>query len=69
MWVQLGATCQQLGLPLHMDGTRLLNAAITLDQPPERLVRSCTTVTLSFTKALGAPVGSILAGPAEFIKR
>ncbi|KAK8395632.1 hypothetical protein O3P69_005618 [Scylla paramamosain] len=66
---ELGATCRQLGLPLHMDGARLLNAATALDLPPARLVRSCTTVSLCLSKGLGAPVGSVLAGPEDFIER
>ncbi|XP_045125328.1 probable low-specificity L-threonine aldolase 2 [Portunus trituberculatus] len=66
---ELGATCRQLGLPLHMDGARLLNAATALDLPPARLVRSCTTISLCLSKGLGAPVGSVLAGPQDFIKR
>ncbi|KAG0718363.1 putative low-specificity L-threonine aldolase 1 [Chionoecetes opilio] len=69
-WVdELGATCRELGLPVHMDGARLLNAATKLDLPPERLVRRCTSVSLSLSKGLGAPVGSVLAGSSEFIQR
>ncbi|KAG0718365.1 putative low-specificity L-threonine aldolase 1 [Chionoecetes opilio] len=69
-WVdELGATCRELGLPVHMDGARLLNAATKLDLPPERLVRRCTSVSLCLSKGLGAPVGSVLVGSSEFIQR
>lgn len=66
---ELGATCHQLGLPLHMDGARLLNASTALNVPPARLVKSCTTISLCLSKGLGAPVGSVLVGPEDFIKR
>lgn len=56
------------GLPVHLDGARLWNAAAVLDVPPSRLARGAATVMVSFTKALGCPVGSCLAGPAAVIE-
>lgn len=66
---KLGATCRQLGLPLHLDGARLFNAATSLNLPPERLARDCSTVSICLSKGLGAPAGSVLSGSAEFIQR
>ncbi|XP_076067569.1 uncharacterized protein LOC143040405 isoform X2 [Oratosquilla oratoria] len=66
---QLGRRCQELGLPLHMDGARMMNAATALNVPPARLVRHVTTVSLCLSKGLGAPVGSVIAGPKDFILR
>jgi threonine aldolase len=56
------------GLQVHLDGARLWNAAVALDVPPSRLARGAATVMVSFTKALGCPVGSCLAGPTAVIE-
>ena len=52
---------------LHMDGARLWNAAVALGLPPAELVRDVDTVSVCFSKGLGAPVGSAVAGSAEVI--
>jgi len=57
------------GLPLHLDGARLFNAAIASGRSPSDLASPFDTVTLSFSKGLGAPVGSVLAGRAKVIER
>lgn len=65
------AVCQAAaahGLQVHLDGARLWNAATALDVPPSRLARGAATVMVSFTKALGCPVGSCLAGPTAVIE-
>ena len=54
-------------LPVHMDGARLWNACAALGVEPGALSRHADTVTVCFSKALGAPVGSVLAGPRDFI--
>ncbi|XP_066941511.1 uncharacterized protein [Macrobrachium rosenbergii] len=64
---ELGATCKSLGLPLHMDGARLMNAAAALQVPPSRVVEHCDSVCLCLSKGLGAPVGSVIAGRKDFI--
>lgn len=66
---QLGALCKRRGLALHMDGARLMNAAAALGVPPSRIVAACDTVSLCLSKGLGAPVGSVIVGPKEFIAR
>jgi threonine aldolase len=55
------------GMPVHMDGARLLNAAVALGVTASDIVADCDTVWLDFTKGLGAPLGAVLAGPSEFI--
>lgn len=50
-------------LPLHVDGARLWNAAVALSVPPAALVEGATTVSVCLSKGLGAPVGSLVAGP------
>lgn len=57
------AVAREHGLPVHVDGARLWNAAVAAGVPPARLVRDATTVMVSFSKGLGCPVGSCLAGP------
>jgi len=49
------------GLPLHLDGARLWNAATALGVPVARLASGAATVMVSFSKGLGCPVGSCLA--------
>ncbi|XP_066938923.1 uncharacterized protein [Macrobrachium rosenbergii] len=66
---ELGNCCRELGLPIHVDAARLMNAAVALDVPPARLVRDCTSACLCLSKGLGAPVGSVIAGPRDFIER
>ncbi len=55
------------GLKVHMDGARVFNAAISSNTPVSRIVREVDTVMFCLSKGLGAPVGSMLAGPAETI--
>ena len=50
------------GVAVHMDGARLFNAAEGCGLPVARIVRDVDTVTFCLSKALGAPVGSMLAG-------
>lgn len=54
-------------LKVHCDGARLFNAAVALDIPAKRLVRSVDSVQICLSKGLSAPVGSIIAGTEEFI--
>lgn len=56
-------------VPVHIDGARLFNAATALDVPVDRLTRHGDSVMVALTKGLGAPVGSLLAGPEGFIER
>jgi threonine aldolase len=59
----IGALGDEVGLPLHLDGARLWNAAAALGVPPARLAAPATTVMVSFSKGLGCPIGSCLAFP------
>ena len=59
---------REMGLGLHLDGSRLLNAAVALGVPAADLAAPFDTVTLCLSKGLGAPVGAILAGDAALIK-
>jgi threonine aldolase len=57
------------GLSLHLDGARIFNAAAAQGVPASELSASADSVTFCLSKALCAPVGSVLCGPAEFIRR
>lgn len=59
----------ELGLAIHLDGARLFNAAVALGLPAARLARGVDSVMFCLSKGLGAPVGSLLCGPAEWIER
>eukprot|EP00438_Fugacium_kawagutii_P034098 Skav232058 [mRNA] locus=scaffold1641:100591:102071:- [translate_table: standard] len=62
-----GDFCQRHGLKMHVDGARLWNAAVALKVPIARLVQMADSVNVCLSKGLGAPVGSILVGPRDFI--
>jgi threonine aldolase len=57
------------GLPIHLDGARLFNAVVALGVDAARLTRSVDSVSICLSKGLSAPIGSLLAGPREFIDR
>jgi threonine aldolase len=61
--------CKQYGLKLHMDGARLMNAAVELNIDPAKLVESCDSVSFCLSKGLAAPVGSLVIGTHEFIRQ
>ena len=54
---------------VHMDGARLMNAAVALGVPANDLTAGCDTVWLDFTKGLGAPMGAVLAGSNDVHRR
>lgn len=57
------------GLKVHMDGARIFNASIASGVPVARIVRDIDTVMFCLSKALGAPVGSMLAGSIAAIEQ
>lgn len=57
------------GLATHLDGARLFNAAVASQAPLEQLCRPFDSVSLCFSKGMGAPIGSALIGPRGFIER
>jgi threonine aldolase len=57
------------GLAVHLDGARLWNACAATGTQPAEWAQHCDTVSVCFSKGLGAPVGSALAGPQAFIER
>ncbi|MEP1444358.1 MAG: low-specificity L-threonine aldolase [Hyphomicrobiales bacterium] len=65
----LAAFAKSEGLSVHMDGARLMNAAVRSNRSAKELVDCCDTVSLCLSKGLGSPVGSVLAGDEEFIQK
>jgi threonine aldolase len=63
------ATCREHDLAAHLDGARLVNAAIAGGVEPARIGRGFDTVTLCFSKGLGCPLGALIAGSAELMSR
>lgn len=57
------------GLGMHLDGARLWNAVVASGHPADRWAEMFDTVSVCFSKGLGAPVGSALAGPRDLIKQ
>lgn len=55
------------GIWLHLDGARMFNACAELGIEPSAMAAYYDSVNFCLSKALGAPVGSVLVGPAEFI--
>ena len=60
---------REKGLALHVDGARIMNATVALNVPLSTLTQYCDTLTICLSKGLGAPIGSLLCGSAEYIKQ
>ena len=66
---EIWAGAREAGLPTHLDGARVFNAAATLQLPVAELTRGFDTVMFCLSKGLGAPVGSMLVGSAAHMVR
>lgn len=61
--------CDRHGLNLHLDGARLFNASVATQTSIADLCAPFDSVSICFSKGLGAPIGSVLVGSANFIQR
>jgi threonine aldolase len=66
---QVGDLARRYSLKLHLDGARIFNAAIALDVPAAELAAPADSIMICLSKALCAPVGSVLCGDEIFIQR
>ncbi len=66
---EIADVAHEHGLPFHIDGARVFNAAVSLGTPVGDLVSDADTVTFCLSKGLGAPVGSVLCGSHETIEK
>jgi threonine aldolase len=63
------AIAMDYGVPIHMDGARLFNAAVAAGRPARDFADQVDTVQICLSKGLCAPVGSVLVGSKDFIER
>lgn len=61
--------CKAGGVHVHLDGARLFNAAVALGVPAASLCAQADTVTLCLSKGLSAPMGAVLVGPEDVVRR
>lgn len=62
-------TARELGMRVHLDGARLMNAAVASRLPAAEIGGLFDTVTLCFSKGLGCPLGALVAGSRELMRR
>jgi threonine aldolase len=67
--LEIEKVCRAKGLSLHLDGARLFNALIAKGQTPEQYGKTFDSISICLSKGLGAPVGSLLLGKKDFIKK
>lgn len=65
----LGELCAQRGLHFHLDGARVMNRLVATGEDPAAYGKRFDSISLCLSKGLGAPVGSVLVGDADFIHR
>lgn len=63
------AVARTRGIPVHLDGARIFNAAKALGVAPDRIAAVADSVMFCLSKGLGAPVGSLLCGSQAFVAR
>lgn len=66
---EMAAVGRAAGLQLHLDGARVFNASVALGCDVAELAAPFDTVSVCLSKGLGAPVGSVLVGPEDFVAR
>jgi threonine aldolase len=66
---EIWAGGEEAGLPVHLDGARVFNAAVAAGVDVATFTRGFATVSCCLSKGLGAPVGSVLVGSAEHIRK
>ncbi len=66
---EVTAAAHALGMMTHLDGARLWNAAIATQQTERQLAAGFDSVSVCLSKGLGAPVGSLVGGSRDFIRR
>lgn len=66
---QTRSLADEYDLKVHIDGARLFNAAVAKNVPITEFTKHSDSVTFCLSKGLGAPVGSVICGNADFIKK
>ena len=65
----VAAAAHGAGVPVHLDGARIFNAAVALGRPAVDFARPVDSITFCLSKGLGAPVGSLVCGSRDFVTR
>ena len=65
----VAAAAHAAGVPVHLDGARIFNAAVALNRPVGEFARPVDSITFCLSKGLGAPVGSLVCGSRELVTR
>lgn len=65
----ISEVAREAGVPVHLDGARLFNAATYLDVPVHDICRHVDSVWFAVCKGLGGPVGAVLAGTRDFMQK
>ncbi|MEE9366163.1 MAG: GntG family PLP-dependent aldolase [Dehalococcoidales bacterium] len=66
---EISGLAHKHGLQVHLDGARIFNAAVALGLPARELTAPADTVSFCLSKALSAPVGSLVCGTKEAVER
>ena len=66
---KIGKVCKEYNLAYHLDGARLFNALVAKNETPEKYGNLFDTISICLSKGLGAPVGSVLLGDEQDIKK
>lgn len=66
---QISDYCKQNKIPLHLDGARLYNALVAQNTSELEMGKHFDSISICLSKGLGAPVGSVLIGTSQFIKK
>ncbi|MGJ3236523.1 threonine aldolase family protein [Marivirga sp.] len=66
---KISSLCKDKNLKLHLDGARLFNALVTTGDDPKKYGQNFDTISICLSKGLGCPVGSLLLGTQEDIKK
>ena len=64
----VGEVARGLDVKVHIDGARIFNASVSLNEPVKNLCEGADSISVCLSKGLGAPLGSILVGKMEFIR-
>jgi threonine aldolase len=65
---QVAELAQRQDMRLHIDGARVFNAAVAFNLSPQEMMAGADSLTFCLSKGLGAPAGSVLVGPRDFIR-
>jgi threonine aldolase len=65
---QMGSLAHELNIKCHVDGARIFNASVAQNVSVKELCKNVDSVSICFSKGLGAPLGSVLVGETEFIR-